>query len=571
MNKIKRFTVFFLVSVIASCAGHRPMQKGKATDTKIQAPGNPKAVQHFIKGSINEMREDYKSALLDYSEALLYDSSSVTIYNKVAEQYIKLQKYDSAERLLQQAIRRFSDNIDSYQMLAAIYYARHDMDKAEGVFKRLIELDPDDVDSRYSLITIYLAQGKELDVANEYQKMIDMGYGTPEMNIQIGNIYLKNNLLDKATAIFRDLLDAYPDDERSYLGMAKLSMAQADTVIAINWYLKGIEKDASFTTCLEELRDLYIGQKKWGEAISLLQRSVVTDENKIENYLRLGELYYQKGDTARAHDEFMKTMQKFPDDFRAYYSIGYLYYQQDDWNAAEPYFKQSLEKNENFKNGWMLLGFIYLRNQRLDEGEEHFRKAVAIFPDDLNINFFLGSILNQKKKTDEAIPLLERCLQINPDFVDAIGTLAMILDEKKMFAQSDSLYERALELKPDNDLLMNNYSYSLTCRGQNLDFALDLAHRAVAADSTNGAYLDTLGWIYFKKGMYEKAITLLAESVAEIPDNATLLYHLGMAFYKKGDTEKARQHLQNALQISDRFSEAENARQVLAELKNSAG
>ena len=78
--------------------------------------------------------------------------------------------------------------------------------------------------------------------------------------------------------------------------------------------------------------------------------------------------------------------------------------------------------------------------------------------------------------------------------------------------------------------------------------------------------MDTLGWVYYKKGFYDLAIGEFSDSLSKLAGNPVVNYHLGLAYYKKGDTDRARDQLEKALSISDDFDGAEDARKVLAEL-----
>lgn len=551
MKRSHLLLISLLMITITVCAGQNELQKKKSTPSQDQKPAyNGKAVEHFIRGGISEVLNDHKTALLEYNEALLHDSSSATIYNKVAEGYIRLQKLDSAEKILNSAILRFPDNVESYRILAAIYYSQQQMNKAELVYEKIIQLDPNDIESRYAIIALYLAQGKELKVAEEYERIMEAGFGTPEMQIRIGDIYLKNKSFQKAEKAFTEFLSENPDDERAYLGMAKFHLTKGDTLPAIDWYKRGIDTDPSFETCLEELRDLYIEQKKWNDAILLLKQVIAENSDVVENYLRLGELYYFKGDTIEAIEEFTHVIERFPDDYRAYFSIGSLYYQRNLTEPAEQYLKKAIERNKEIPHVWILLGFLYLNNRRVEDAENHFSQAIELFPDHPDINFFIGSVLNQRNKADEAIPYLEKSIQLKSNYyVDALGALAMIYDGKKIYHKSDSLYQVALNERPEDASLMNNYSYSLTVRGVKLDEAMQMAQKAVAADSTNGAFLDTLGWIYFNQGDYQKALEYISRAVKYRDTSAEVMEHLGDVYEKLNDRENARIYWQKALEL----------------------
>jgi Flp pilus assembly protein TadD len=78
---------------------------------------------------------------------------------------------------------------------------------------------------------------------------------------------------------------------------------------------------------------------------------------------------------------------------------------------------------------------------------------------------------------------------------------------------------------------------------------------------------DTLGWVYYKKNVFTRAITYLKEANEKIPNHATMRYHLGMAYYKNGDKELAKKELKRALELDPKFSGAEEAKDTLARLK----
>jgi tetratricopeptide (TPR) repeat protein len=96
--------------------------------------------------------------------------------------------------------------------------------------------------------------------------------------------------------------------------------------------------------------------------------------------------------------------------------------------------------------------------------------------------------------------------------------------------------------------------------------ALDFARTAMGKLPNDPHVIDTMGWVYYKKGLYDSAIGQFSDSLAKIPQNASVNYHLGMAYYKKGDPGQAQTYLEKALSISENFDGADQAKQVLAGL-----
>src|SRR5207249_6838167 len=101
----------------------------------------------------------------------------------------------------------------------------------------------------------------------------------------------------------------------------------------------------------------------------------------------------------------------------------------------------------------------------------------------------------------------------------------------------------------------------------NIDVALALAQTAKEQLPDHPSVSDTLGWIYYKKRVYLKALDLLKDSVAKQPENPVYHYHLGMAYFKNGDTALAKLALTQALQSGRNFPGMQEAQEALEALK----
>ena len=129
-------------------------------------------------------------------------------------------------------------------------------------------------------------------------------------------------------------------------------------------------------------------------------------------------------------------------------------------------------------------------------------------------------------------------------------------------------YEEALRANPDLPAVANNLAALLAdyrSDSSSLERALELASQF--NKSENPAFVDTLGWVYYRLGNYEEAIPLLEKAVGAAGQAAVLRYHLGMAYLANGNKEKAREHLEIALADADvEFTGVEDARKALATL-----
>ena len=178
----------------------------------------------------------------------------------------------------------------------------------------------------------------------------------------------------------------------------------------------------------------------------------------------------------------------------------------------------------------------------------------------------LARIYLADKKVDQAIAQYKTVLGKDPNQAGAHMMLGTIYDMEKKTDISEKHYRSALEINPDFAPAANNLAYILASRDDSLNEAFGLVQIAKEKFPNNPSIMDTLGWVYFKKDLYDNAIGEFTGAIEKLPDNATVRYHLGMAYHKKGENEKAKETLEKALSLNDSFEGAEEAKQILEEL-----
>ena len=102
-------------------------------------------------------------------------------------------------------------------------------------------------------------------------------------------------------------------------------------------------------------------------------------------------------------------------------------------------------------------------------------------------------------------------------------------------------------MDPNNSMTLNYLGYMLADRNVHLEEALNLIKRAVELDPQNGAYLDSLGWVYFRLGHYDQAEEYLRRAADKTPNDATIQDHLGELYARTGKLKTAAMHWERAL------------------------
>jgi Flp pilus assembly protein TadD len=149
--------------------------------------------------------------------------------------------------------------------------------------------------------------------------------------------------------------------------------------------------------------------------------------------------------------------------------------------------------------------------------------------------------------------------------LDLLVSMGVASERLARHADAEAAFRRVLELDPDDDRTLNYLGYMWADRGENLEQALALIQRAVALEPENGAYVDSLGWVYYRLGRLSEARHHLEEAARLVPEDATILEHLGDLYVALEIPEKARELYRRALAIDD--ENVEGLRRKLARLE----
>jgi tetratricopeptide (TPR) repeat protein len=214
-----------------------------------------------------------------------------------------------------------------------------------------------------------------------------------------------------------------------------------------------------------------------------------------------------------------------------------------------------------------LRGGLYLAKGDVPAAEGAFREAIGQSPQLLSAYYALAGLYLRERRAEAALEQFRQLLAVNPKQAGAHMMMGVIYDSQRQPENSEKHYRACLEIEPKFAPAANNLAYLLVERGGDLNEALKLAQSAKSQLPEEPSVMDTLGWVYYKKGLYDSAIGEFKASLAKAGENPTVAYHLGLAYHQKGEAEKARAELKRALELSGSFEGAEQARKLLAELK----
>jgi len=481
--------------------------------------------------------------------------------NKAIETYEKYQKYSGSD--------------DGYREIARYYTSVGDLGMAVEYLSNGLELQPDSAETLILLGNIYLSQGKNKEAAGIFKKLFEVSNGNAQIKRQLAATLFEAKEYGEAAEILEELAENTRPDRLSQilLGRCYFEMNRySDAIRIFNEILLRITDDMEARFFLAES---YSRTGRYEEAAKIFEDLLREKENPealnnrflfmeqlagaligLENYEKAIDLYEEIAETKP--EERYKLLEAY--------------------RAGEKYEKGiALAKELLAKTpGDIYISIVYARTLadagKKKDATEVLLRLLESNPDVIDIYINLSEIYRQDKRYPDAEKILLRGEeQYNKD-PDALERLkfqrAAIYEQQKSYDRAERLFMEILEKRPDNASALNYFGYMLADRGVRLDEAIGYISKALETDPENGAYLDSLGWAYFKLGDMENAEKYLLEAVQFTGRDSTIHDHLGDLYFKLGQLEKARDYWVEAVRISKDADEAQRLRRKLNQVED---
>jgi tetratricopeptide (TPR) repeat protein len=237
-----------------------------------------------------------------------------------------------------------------------------------------------------------------------------------------------------------------------------------------------------------------------------------------------------------------------PQNDRARYFLGAIYTETKEDEKAISELSRIQPTSDYFADARLYLSYIYQRQGKLDEAVAEAEQALTIKKDDLELLGFLASLQREKGSRTRAIEILQQMVTLAPENDQYHFTLGAVYDELKDKPNCVLHMQKAIELNERNAAALNYLGYTWAEQGVKLDEAESLIRRALAIDPNEGFYIDSLGWVYYQRGDYPKAVEHLERAAELVSDDPTVIEHLGDAYEKVGRNKDASQAYTDALQ-----------------------
>ena len=565
-NSSKSVLLILLAALALNVHSYAQRGRPKKTDEAQSTEAKLREAEFFFtEGEKYFILEDYTKALLYFQRVADLNPKSAAVHYKIAEILAKGTKPEDlmkASQSIDTALKLERKNKYYYLLAANIYGSLNQFDKAEQTIEAMMKEISGTEEYLYELAAFYLYDkkpDKAIDVYNRAEQVL----GISEMSsLQKQKVYLEQGKIDDAIKEGEKLVEAFPDEERYVMELAE-TLAQnklaARAVSYIEEYVKQ-NPDASQPKLL--LAALYRENGQEQKSRDLL--SELFDDPNIESgskILVLGTYNVvltrqaSKGQIDPSLQTFVnglidKLKKNYPEDADVFGVSGDINTTMSNNTQAQKDYLKAIQLGATNFEAWQNLLVLESTLNQFDSLIVHSEAGLELFPNQALLYYFNGYAHMRKRHYREASTSLEQAKRLsaaNQALIAEInGMLGDVYNGIREYAKSDMAYEQALAFNPNNDLILNNYSYYLAIRKENLERAEKMSAQLIKAHPKNASYLDTYAWVLFMREKYKEARRVMEDAIETGDAGATHFEHYGDILFKLGDTDAAVRQWQKA-------------------------
>jgi tetratricopeptide (TPR) repeat protein len=563
------------------------------------------------RGRQNPTAENLKNAIQELEKLRELTPEDERVYYYLGGIYFEVNNPEKAIEAYEK-FQSFAPNTDyGFREIAKYYSGKGDNERAIEYLEKALDSQPDSSESLWMLGSLYRKVGKNKEAISVLKKLLETTSYKTAVGHELADLLFKTGEYNETVDILTDLIKAEPGNRtaRILLGRAQIGLHRIPE--AIQTFQSLVETDPGDLESQFYLGTAYEQSGRYGDAaqtfLSLLDKVKPNDEGALANrpvfqqhlaasYMEIGE--YEKAiavyremidsDSAESEEDASVLRQR----------LAYAYMEVGEYEKAIALYREMAETDPRLSPqllnayrisrqfekaislgkklydedpGSIRIGLFYAQALadagRIEEGAEILSELLSSNPQEIDLYIALSQVYVQGKRYADAEEILRRAEgeELDDDHDEMLKfQLATIYERNQHFDQAESLFRDILKSNPQNASVLNYIGYMLADRGVRLQEALEYVKKALEIDPNNGAYLDSLGWAFFKLNDMQNAEKYLLEADKYVRNDPVIDEHLGDLYFETGDLQKAQEFWMKSVKIG---TEPENIRKVRQKLE----
>jgi tetratricopeptide (TPR) repeat protein len=558
-------------------------------------------------GRIREAITEFESALRENADDLNARRVLGRIYTRIMGD---AQQGKINENLLNKAIEQYNritekegKDADSWLMLGRLYKVAQNSVESEKAFRKALDIDPESDDAMMGLAMVYSDLGDHRRATELFRKVADKNPNPRTLATLAGSYEQMREYALAAETLKKALELAQENDELKRMYAQNLLMAERyDDALKI--YQELVADEPKDVQSQLRISQIYRQQRKFDKAREASDKAKAVDANNPEILFNEVGIFEAEGKLPEA----IQTLKTVVDSTakRSYSAsekgsralllerLGLLYRSNEQYKEALAAFRDygSLDAAFGARAAAQVVD-THRQAREFKKAEEEAESAYKKWPDDRTIRFVRAGVMADMGHAEEASNDLKKLLGGKSDretwltlaqiqekgrnfpemskSIDEAEKLSLTNDDKetihflrgamyekmKKVDQSESEFRRLLALNPNSASALNYLGYMYADRSVRLTEAVEMIKKALDQEPYNGAYLDSLGWAYFRLGRLEEAVDYLKKALERTRKDPTIHDHLADVYAKMGRLKDAISHWEASVHLHQTSAPAE--------------
>jgi len=490
----------------------------------------------FYLGQFYQQGKEFPKAETVYKQVITsagLEGAGITARNRLAAMRIQQSDLPSAEKLIDEVLAKSPRDNDALVMRGNMALVKNDPKTAIADLRSVLRDQPNSVAIMRSLARAHLLNGEPALAEETMRRAVDADPKDPAARLDLAQLLIQMGKPAQAGPVVSELVKQQPNNIQALDAQFKTAVASNDLVVA---------KSAA---------DAMVALQPTTGMGYHYQGAVAEAENHPEDALHL----------------YSKALELQPESYEPLEGLTRILVHTKRVREALQRLDEVIARYPKIPLASNRKGEVLLSQERAVDAIDAFKEAITREPKWWTPYRNLAVAENINHNSEAAVAALQSGIGkvAKPEVLET--TLADQYERTGKIDAAIAVYQAGVHRDPQSEVLANNLAMMLVSYKKDaasLNQALRLSERF--STSTNLSYLDTYGWVLYKRGDAVHAVSTLQAVLSKSPESSLLLYHLGMAQSLAGQADAARDSLTRALKSGTNFVGKEEARSTLDKL-----
>jgi tetratricopeptide (TPR) repeat protein len=440
------------------------------------------------------------------------------------------------------------ENEEARQSLVSLLLGQQRYGEVEKHLEHLITLSSETVEHTFLKVAAVLARSSEAETALKLMGNLDaVQAGDPDALYGYAYLALQLNQLDLARQTIEQVIAQRPEAEEPAIIRARILQQQGKEDAALKTLEARIKGGKGSFPLRLTYGQMLIETNRVVQAKALFNQLEQEQPEDPDILMAQGLLALDRLEYERAENYFHRLMKIDEAAAQARFHLGRLAELQGDSEAAIEWYS-SIREGAIMVDAQIRRAILTAQQGNMQGARQHLAWLSKQFPTQAtHFQLAEGEILVSAERYMEALWFYDEVLKDNPDNTNFLYARAMVAENLGRLDILERDLRRILALDPNNAEALNALGYTLADRTDRLEEALHYISRALELKPNNPFILDSMGWVHYRLGDYNKAEKYLRQALA-IRKDPEIAAHLGEVLWKKGDKSEARKVWQRSLE-----------------------